>query len=113
MLAQFKFYLDFKFTRSGMLPSVRDVTSVGFRRSSFAFLSRWEVISDREVGLRVAYIDMRRPYASLEESSIGLMRQTSVSFTMPFFYPSLCQVDMLFQSDSLHHLFVSEESPSV
>ena len=84
ILAQFEFYLDFKFIRLGMLPSVHDMTSVGFRTSSFAFLSQWDVISDGDFGLRVADINMRRPYAHLEEPSVGPLRQTSVSFTIPF-----------------------------
>ena len=68
------------------------MTSVGFRRSSFAFQSQWEVISDRDVGLNVAYNGMRGPYVRLEEPSNATplpSRQTSVSFTMLFFYPSL------------------------
>ena len=67
ILAQFEFYIDLEFIRLCMLPSVRDMTSVGFRRSSFAFRSQWELISDGDVGLKVAYNGMRGPYVHLEE----------------------------------------------
>ena len=83
ILTQFEFHVDFEFIRLCMLPSICDMTSVGFRRSSFAVLKGWEVISD----LGVAYIGngMRRPYVSLEEPSVGPLGQTSVSLTMSFF----------------------------
>ena len=61
ILAQFEFYIDFEFIRLCMQPSVRDMSSVGFG-SSFAFQSRWEVISDGDVGLKVACNGMRGPY---------------------------------------------------
>ena len=73
-----------------MLPSVCDMTSVGFRRSSFAFRSQWELISDGDVGLKVAYNGMRGPYVHFEEPSVGPPKQTSISFTMSFFDPSSC-----------------------
>ena len=89
ILAQFEFYIDLEFIRLCMLPSVRDMTSVGFRRSSFAFRSQWDLISDGDVGLKVDYNGMRRSYVHLKGPSFGPPRQTSVSFTMRFFYPSL------------------------
>ena len=89
IIAQFEFYTDLEFIRLCMLPSVRDMASVGFRRSSFAFQSQWEPISDGDVGLKVAYNGMRGPYVHLEEPFVGPPKQTSVSFTMRFFYPSL------------------------
>ena len=84
ILAQFEFYGDFKLIRLCMLPAVCDMTSVGFRRSSFAFLKGWEVISDGDAALGVAYLGMERSYVRLEEPSVGPPRQTSVSLTMIF-----------------------------
>ena len=71
ILAQFEFYIDLEFIRLCMLPFVRDMASVGFRRSSFAFQSQWEPISDGDVGLKVAYNGMRGPYVHLEEPFVG------------------------------------------
>ena len=73
-----------------MLPFVRDMSSIGFRKSSFAYQSRWEVISYGDVGLKVAYNGMRGSYVHMEEPYVGPPRQTSVSLTMLFFYPRLC-----------------------
>ena len=95
------------------------MTSVGFRRSSLAFLSRCEDVSDGDDGLRVAYIGMRRPYVHLEEPSVGPLRQTSVSFTMPFFLPEPmlggCTISLGFFAPSacLRRSFVGLDRPSV
>ena len=92
-----------------MQPTLHDMTSVGFKRYSYAFQSQWEVISGGDVGLKDALNGMRGQNVQLDEPSIGPRDKLPSALQCSFFHPSLCWADMLFQSDLLHHLLVSED----
>ena len=60
ILAQFEIYLDFELIKLFMLVFLTsEMTSVDFQRYADAFLRRWNVIPDGDVGLRVANFDLR------------------------------------------------------
>ena len=118
ILAQFEFYIDLELIRLCMLPSVRDMTSVGFRRSSFAFRSQWELISDGDVGLKVAYNGMRGPYVYLEEPYVGprhkLPSALQWSFSTRAYARRLCSFSRIYCTICLSQkIFVGLRGPSV